>query len=101
MEQIGFFPHEKASIHACKSTSKWLKSYMVSVLNWPTLSPNFHPIENAWVILTSSVYQNSKLYSSVEELKWAIEDARLKVKPEHMCYLRKTMYFNQFNLKKQ
>ncbi|GBO24022.1 hypothetical protein AVEN_27159-1, partial [Araneus ventricosus] len=38
--------------------TQWLRSYMVSALNWPALSPDFHPIENVWGILTSSVYQN-------------------------------------------
>ncbi|GBN72750.1 hypothetical protein AVEN_36878-1 [Araneus ventricosus] len=30
----------------------------MSVLNWPTPSPDFHPIENVWGILIPSVYQN-------------------------------------------
>ncbi|GBN57679.1 hypothetical protein AVEN_90241-1 [Araneus ventricosus] len=63
------FQHDKGSIHASKSTSQCLKSYMVLVLNRPALSPDFRPIENVWV-----VYQNGKRYSSVEELKSAIED---------------------------
>lgn len=48
---------------------------MVSILNWPTLSPDLSPIENTWNILTCAVYQNGKQYSSIKDLKSAIENA--------------------------
>ncbi|GBN22088.1 hypothetical protein AVEN_116097-1 [Araneus ventricosus] len=49
------FQHNKASIHASKSTSQWLRSYMVSVAKWPAQSPDFTPLESVWDILTCSV----------------------------------------------
>ncbi|GBM43379.1 Transposable element Tc3 transposase [Araneus ventricosus] len=69
------FQHDKASVHASNSTSQCLRSYIVSVLNWPALSSDFHPIENVVGILTSSVYQNDKIYSLAEKLRVTVEDA--------------------------
>ncbi|GBM31257.1 hypothetical protein AVEN_223454-1 [Araneus ventricosus] len=46
------FQHDKVSIHVSKSTPQCLKSSMVSVLNRPALSPDFHDIENVWGIIT-------------------------------------------------
>ncbi|GBM00032.1 hypothetical protein AVEN_214106-1 [Araneus ventricosus] len=75
------FQHDNPSIHATKSTSKWLSSNMGSVLSGLALSSDFNFIENVWGKFTNLVYKNSKQYSSVEVLKLANEDVWFELQP--------------------
>ncbi|GBN28980.1 hypothetical protein AVEN_794-1 [Araneus ventricosus] len=75
------FQHDNPSKHVSKSTSQWLSSNMGSVLSGLVLSPDLNFIENEWGKFTNLVYQNSKQYSSVEVLQFAIEDVWVKLQP--------------------
>ena len=66
------FQHDNASIHASRMTKKWLEAEQVSIMDWPSRSPDLNPIENLWSFLARKVYEDSKQYNSTNELEKAI-----------------------------
>ena len=69
------FQQDNASIHSSQSTRNWLARKKIRVLDWPSKSPDLNPVENLWGILVRQVYGHGKQYSSVAELKAAIQRA--------------------------
>ncbi len=46
MGRGGVFQHDNVSKHTAKATKEWLKKKHVKILEWPSQSPDLHPIEN-------------------------------------------------------
>ncbi len=40
------FQHDKDPKHMTKATKEWLKKKTIKLLEWPSQSPDFSPIEN-------------------------------------------------------
>lgn len=53
--------------HTSRSTKKWLKKNKVNVLEWPSQSPDFNPIEMFWKDLKKALYRRKP--TNIIELK--------------------------------
>ena len=58
-----------------KDWQSFLQERNLKVLKWPARSPDLNPIENMQGLLARKVYSNGKQYSSVQELKEALNKA--------------------------
>ncbi|KAH9114828.1 hypothetical protein LEN26_013015, partial [Aphanomyces euteiches] len=80
------FQQDNASIHTSFETKSFFAENDISLLSWPSLSPDMNPIENVWGHLTRKVYDNGRQFSSRQELKneiicqWAAIDQAFLLK---------------------
>lgn len=73
------FQHDNATVHTAKVVSSWFKEHGIKVLEWPARSPDLNIMENIWGLLSRRVYQNSRQFSNIIDLKNAIKDAWNKI----------------------
>jgi transposase len=61
--------------HTSKVVAKWIKDNKVNVLEWPSQSPDFNPVENLWAELKKCVRARSptnltQLHQNSPNLLW-------------------------------
>ena len=81
------FQHDGAAIHTAIATRKWLTERQIRTLPWPAKSPDLNIIENVWGFMARTVYKRRKQYSTVDELKQAIRDARDEINSDYIFKL--------------
>ena len=59
---------DNARPHVSTSSLKFLNDNDVSLLEWPACCPDCNPIENLWAIMVKRVYENSHVFSNVNQL---------------------------------
>lgn len=85
------FQHDGAPSHTSKHTKEWLMDNVVSVMAWPSSSPDMNPIENLWGHLARVVYANGRQYETEEDLRESILHAWDTIPPELLKKLATSM----------
>ncbi|GBM29858.1 Transposable element Tc3 transposase [Araneus ventricosus] len=76
------YQHNNVPIHTSNATKSYLNAKIITVLEWPPMSPELNPIGNVWCIMSRNVYENGGQFYSVNTLKAAIESALYNLEPE-------------------
>lgn len=72
MGRKAIFQHDNDPKHRSKHTSAFLKKAKVSVLEWPSMSPDLNPIEHMWGILKRKVEERN--VSNITQLREIIQE---------------------------
>lgn len=68
------FQQDGASIHTSKETSEWIEDKNITVLPWPSMSPDLNIIENIWAYMAQRVYDGDTVYLNKNQLMVAIQE---------------------------
>jgi len=63
------FQQDNASIHVSKASKLWFNSRNITLLDWPSMSPDLSPMENMWGNLSRNVYRDGHQFQSLDQLK--------------------------------
>ena len=75
------FQQDNAPIHRSEATNSWFEANEVTVLRWPSRSPDLNPIENLWGWLVRRVYAEGRQFAGVPQLQEAILRAWAELPP--------------------
>ncbi len=74
------FQQDLAPAHTAKGTKSWFNDHGVTVLDWPTNSPDLNPIENLWGIVKRKMRDTRP--NNADELKDAIKETWASIPPQ-------------------
>lgn len=70
---------------------EWFQQQSITVVDWPSRSPDLNPIENVWGIMVRRIYAENRQYQNVNELKQAILEAWNALSQELLVVLVESM----------
>lgn len=66
--ELHFYQHDNARPHTARATTEFLQANNISVLPWPSLSPDMAPIEHVWDEIGRQLYR-SRMPHTLEDLR--------------------------------
>lgn len=69
------YQQDNCSVHKAKLVIEEFDSKGITLLDWPSCSPDLNPIENLWGYMGRLVYKDGKSYNTLLELENAIFEA--------------------------
>lgn len=85
------FQQDGAPPHTANKTKEWFQSKGITVIDWPSRSPDLNPIENAWAEVSRVVYANGKQYDHKAHVQEAVLDPWGSINKEYFRSLVKSM----------
>ena len=76
------FQQDNDPKHTAKITKEWLRNNSVTILDWPSQSPDLNPIEHLWRDLKMAVHQRSP--SNLTELERICKEEWQRI-PKSRC----------------
>ena len=83
--------HDNATSHTARSVRDFLQDRNVSVLPWPTKSPEFNPIEHVWDLLDRRVRARDIPRRNVRELAGALVEEWGNISQQELANLVQSM----------
>jgi len=95
LENNFIFQQDNAPCHRANNTEEWFERKGISVMEWPSRSPDLNPVENLFGLLARKVYEGNKQYHTINQLKSAIliswDEIRNEVLENLVCSMSKRM----------
>uniref|UniRef100_A0A3Q3S9H9 Tc1-like transposase DDE domain-containing protein n=1 Tax=Mastacembelus armatus TaxID=205130 RepID=A0A3Q3S9H9_9TELE len=82
VQSLFIFQQDNDPKHTAKITKEWLRNNSVTVLDWPSQSPDLNPIEDLWRDLKMAVHQRSP--SDLTELERICKEEWQRI-PKSRC----------------
>jgi transposase len=70
--------------HTAKKTIEWIKYQGITLLSWPSNSPDLNPIENLWNMIKVRIYSRKKYFSNKDELWKIMEEEWYKIPSDYV-----------------
>jgi hypothetical protein len=91
VHQDPIFQQDNAPIHKSRHTMAFLSERNVAVIDWPPNSPDLNPQEEVWSMMAKHVYADGKTFTSIGNLKIAIQLAWEAISIEYLNSLLDSM----------
>ena len=85
------YQQDNARIHTSRSTLDWFQHHQITLMSWPTCSPDLNPMENLWGVLVCQIYANNHQFQTEKDLKVAILEAWNRLSPDILMNLVNSM----------
>lgn len=64
------YQHDNCPVHTARRVSDWIRENNISLLPWPSRSPDINPIENVWGYIVKEINKNNDFHLQNSDDLW-------------------------------